>query len=167
MLYLFPLHSKVSQLYSYIYSDFPGGSDCNEFACKSGDHVQSLDWEGPLEKWMSTQSSILAWRTPWTKKPDRLHFMGSQKVEHDCMTNTLFFYTHIHFWRGFFSHTGHYRVLSRALCDTQLVLISYLVDIWKCVFVNLSLLIYPTPHTHIPPGISLLSTSVTLYLFSK
>ena len=58
----------------------------------------------------------------------RLHFTGSQKVEHDCMTNTFtfFFHTYIHFLGGFFSHTGHYRVLSRAPCDTQLVLISYL-----------------------------------------
>ena len=28
--------------------------------------VQSLDWEGPLEKGMATHSSILAWRIPWT-----------------------------------------------------------------------------------------------------
>ena len=26
--------------------------------------VQSLDWEGPLEKEMETHSSILAWRIP-------------------------------------------------------------------------------------------------------
>ena len=28
--------------------------------------VQSLDWEGPLEKGRATHSSILAWRMPWT-----------------------------------------------------------------------------------------------------
>ena len=28
--------------------------------------VQSLGWEDPLEKGMSTHSSILAWRIPWT-----------------------------------------------------------------------------------------------------
>ena len=28
--------------------------------------VQSLGWEGPLEKGMATHSSILAWRIPWT-----------------------------------------------------------------------------------------------------
>ena len=27
--------------------------------------VQSLGWEDPLEKWMTTHSSILAWRIPW------------------------------------------------------------------------------------------------------
>ena len=28
--------------------------------------VQSLGWEDPLEKEKATQSSILAWRIPWT-----------------------------------------------------------------------------------------------------
>ena len=28
--------------------------------------VQSLGWEYPLEKDMTTHSSILAWRMPWT-----------------------------------------------------------------------------------------------------
>ena len=27
--------------------------------------VQSLGWEGPLEKGTATRSSILAWRIPW------------------------------------------------------------------------------------------------------
>ena len=30
--------------------------------------VQSLGWEDPLEEEMTTHSSILAWRTPWTEK---------------------------------------------------------------------------------------------------
>ena len=41
--------------------------------------VWSLDQEDPLEKWMATYSSILAWRIPWTEEPGRLQFMGSQK----------------------------------------------------------------------------------------
>ena len=28
--------------------------------------IRSLAWEDPLEKEMATNSSILAWRTPWT-----------------------------------------------------------------------------------------------------
>jgi len=40
--------------------------------------VQSLGWEDPLEKGMTTHSSIPAWRIPWTKEPSRLQFMGSQ-----------------------------------------------------------------------------------------
>ena len=30
--------------------------------------VQSLSWEDPLEKGMTTYPSILAWRIPWTVK---------------------------------------------------------------------------------------------------
>ena len=30
--------------------------------------VPSLVWEDPLEKWMATRSSILAWRIPWECK---------------------------------------------------------------------------------------------------
>ena len=45
--------------------------------------VQSLGQEDPLEKGMATQSSILAWRTPWTEEPGGLQFMGLQRVGHD------------------------------------------------------------------------------------
>ena len=30
--------------------------------------VQALGWEDPLEEGMSTYSSTLAWRTPWTEE---------------------------------------------------------------------------------------------------
>ena len=39
--------------------------------------VRSLGWEDPLEKEMATDSSILAWRIPWTEKPGGLQSMGS------------------------------------------------------------------------------------------
>ena len=42
--------------------------------------VRSLGREDPLEKEMITQSSIFAWRIPWTEKPGRLQSMGSQRV---------------------------------------------------------------------------------------
>ena len=44
--------------------------------------VQSLGWEGPLEKEMATHSSILTWKIPWTELPSRLQSMGSQRVGH-------------------------------------------------------------------------------------
>ena len=34
--------------------------------------VQTMGREDPLEKGMTTHSSILAWRIPWTEKPDGL-----------------------------------------------------------------------------------------------
>ena len=37
---------------------------------------------------MATYSGILAWRIPWTEKPDGLRSMGSQRVGHDGATPT-------------------------------------------------------------------------------
>ena len=45
--------------------------------------IQSLDWEDPLEKEMTTHSSILAWRILWTEEPSGLQFMESQRVGHN------------------------------------------------------------------------------------
>ena len=45
--------------------------------------VQSLGWEGPLEKEMATCSRILAWEIPWTEEPGGLQSIGSQRVGHD------------------------------------------------------------------------------------
>ena len=45
--------------------------------------VRSLGQEDPLEEDMATQSSILAWRIPWTEKTGGLQSMGSQRVAHD------------------------------------------------------------------------------------
>ena len=47
------------------------------------DRVLSLGWENPLEKDVATESSILAWRIPWTEEPGRLWSIGWQGVGHD------------------------------------------------------------------------------------
>ena len=44
--------------------------------------VQSLGREDPLEKEMATDSSILAWRIPWTEEPG-----GVTRVGHDLGLN--------------------------------------------------------------------------------
>ena len=41
--------------------------------------IQTLGWEDPLEKGMTTHSSILAWRIPWTEELDGLQSM-------ECLT---------------------------------------------------------------------------------
>ena len=41
--------------------------------------VGSLGQEELLEEGMATQSSILAWRIPWTEKPGRLQSMGPKE----------------------------------------------------------------------------------------
>ena len=55
-------------------------------------------------------------------------------------------YTYIYplFFR-FFSHKGHFRVLSRIPCATQQVLVGYLFYVQLCVYLNPQLLIYPCP----------------------
>ena len=55
--------------------------------------VRSLGWGDPLEKGMAIQSSILAWRNPWTEKPGPLQFMGLQRVRHGWVIHT---HTHTH-----------------------------------------------------------------------
>ena len=42
-----------------------------------------LGQEGPLEKGMTTNSSILAWSIPWTGEPGKLQSMGLGRVRHD------------------------------------------------------------------------------------
>ena len=41
---------------------------------------------------MATRSSILAWKIPWTEESGGLQSMGSQRVGHDCSTNSHFFH---------------------------------------------------------------------------
>jgi len=43
--------------------------------------VSFLGHEEPLEKEMATDSSILAWRIPWTEGPGRLQSMGSPELD--------------------------------------------------------------------------------------
>ena len=45
--------------------------------------VQSLAREDLLEEGMATNSSVLAWKTPWTEEPGELQSMGPQRVRHD------------------------------------------------------------------------------------
>ena len=62
---------------------FPCSSVGKESACKAGDPVLLLGWEDTLEKEMAAQSSILAWRIPWTEEPGRLQSMVLQTVRHN------------------------------------------------------------------------------------
>ena len=44
--------------------------------------VESLSWEDPLEKEMSTHSSILAWEIPWTEKSGGLVYGVTKESRH-------------------------------------------------------------------------------------
>ena len=61
---------------------FSGGSIGKESAWNEGDPGLIPELErSPGE--MTTHSSILAWRIPWTEEPAVLQSMGSQRVGHD------------------------------------------------------------------------------------
>ena len=63
---------------------FSGGSVVKS-TCKAratGD-MDLISRSGSSPGGEATQSSILAWRIPWTEEPDRLQSTGSQRVRHD------------------------------------------------------------------------------------
>ena len=47
------------------------------------DAVSTPELEDSLEEGMTTHSSILAWRVPWTEEPGGLQSIGLQKIGHD------------------------------------------------------------------------------------
>ena len=51
----------------------------------AGDADSSLEWmqEDPLEKEMTTHSSILVRENPWMEEPGGLQFLGLQRIGHD------------------------------------------------------------------------------------
>ena len=62
---------------------FPGGSNDKESAYNAGDPGSIPGLEDTLEKGIATQSSILAWRIPWTEQPGGPQSMEPQRVGHD------------------------------------------------------------------------------------
>ena len=63
--------------------DFPGGSVVKNLpAMQETQEIQvwSLGREDPLEEEMTTHSSFLTWKIPWTEEPGRLQPMGLQRV---------------------------------------------------------------------------------------
>ena len=59
-------------------------------------------WEDPLGEGVSTHSSILAWRIPWTEEPGRLQSIVSRTVRHDqsdlAYLHTLLFLLDTDIW---------------------------------------------------------------------
>ena len=63
--------------------------------------VWSLGGEDPLEEFMATHSSVLAWRIPWTEEPGRLQSIGSQSFGHDWSD-----LARMHAWSHSFVHSS-------------------------------------------------------------
>ena len=65
---------------------FLGGSVVKNLPASAGDSRDiclTFAWGDPLEKEMSTHSSILSWKIPWTEESGRLESLGSKRVGHD------------------------------------------------------------------------------------
>ena len=67
------LHRNMASLVAQVVRNLPTVQETR---------VQFLGWDDPLEKGMTTYSSILAWRIPWTEKPGELQSLGLQRVRH-------------------------------------------------------------------------------------
>ena len=74
--------------FSTLISGFFGDQTVKNLPAVQEIWVQSLGWEDPLEKGMTTHSSILAWRILWTEEPGQLQSMGLQRVWHEWAPNT-------------------------------------------------------------------------------
>ena len=83
---------EITELLIFSWSSFVAQVVRNPPAMKET-WVRSLDWEDPLEKEMATQSSILAWKIPWTEESGRLQSVGHK--ESDTTERPLFFIFYI------------------------------------------------------------------------
>ena len=87
LLFCFSHHNKqIFVSSSFVSASFPGGSVVRICLPMQETQVQFLGQEGPLEKEMTTYSSILAWENPWTEEPGRLQSMGRKRVRHSSAT---------------------------------------------------------------------------------
>ena len=59
-----------------------------------GTRLPSLIGEIPLEEKMATQSSILAWDSPWSEEPGGLQSMWSQRVRRDDASHVRLNFSH-------------------------------------------------------------------------
>ena len=62
---------------------FPSGSRVKNLPEMQVQDVRTLGQEDPLEESLTTHSSILAWRIPWTEEPGGAQSIGLQRVGHD------------------------------------------------------------------------------------
>ena len=63
---------KTISLVLTFYCELPWRLRCKESACNAGDPGLIPSWEDLLGKGMSTHSSILAWKIPWTEEAGEL-----------------------------------------------------------------------------------------------
>ena len=77
-------HSHIFYTNGGNYLFVPGGSVVKNLPAMQKakeTQVQSLGWEDPLEEGMTTHSSILAYRIPWTEEPGGLQVHRVEKSQ--------------------------------------------------------------------------------------
>ena len=74
--------------------------------CRDQTRIWSLDWKDPLEEEMATQSSILAWRIPWTRGAwwatgvSKSQTPVSTRTDLLCLASHFFFFLVVNFtWK--------------------------------------------------------------------
>ena len=80
------LHSCSLYITLFYFTGFSGDSVVKNQPVNSGDIgdvVKSLGWEDPWEGEMTTHSSIVAWKPPWTEEPGKVQSTESQRVSYD------------------------------------------------------------------------------------
>ena len=78
---------------------------------------------------MTTHSSILTWRIPWTEEPGRLQSIGSQRVRHNWSTWAQ--HTHKHTYTHTHTHTYIY-ITGRIYFLFNLLHFSKNSQLWLC-----------------------------------
>ena len=102
--------------------------------------VRSLGWEDPLEKGMTTHSSILPWRVLWTEEPGKLQPMESQRVGYKEWTEMIIQYICgmiKYLWKPYILNSYHYSHSLR-LCFHYSCLFQYCPKWTLCIQVLLS-----------------------------
>ena len=74
-IFLSPTLTRVKLKLATVASGFSGGSGVKNLPPMQETQVRFLSEEDPLEKEITTHSSILAWKTPWTEEPGGLQSM--------------------------------------------------------------------------------------------
>ena len=81
---------------SYIYQSVAFNLSVKNLPAMWETWVRYLGWECSLEEGKATHSSTLAWKSPWTEKPDGLQSMGANiwtRLSDKAQTSTAFNHT--------------------------------------------------------------------------
>ena len=80
-IFLSPTLTRVKLKLATVASGFSGGSGVKNLPPMQETQVRFLSWEHPLEEGVATNSSILAWRIPWTEDPGGIQFLEVQELD--------------------------------------------------------------------------------------